>query len=222
MSPNHKPPYTSFNNWFLVPFVIWVLTGGLVQILLDRQTLFALFNGRHTPFLDVAMYYGTMMGEGVFSALVLLMLLALPSFRNWWYFAAALLSNVLPALFTQWMKSLVDAPRPLRFFNEATWIHTLPEWPRLMQRSFPSGHTTAAFSLFCFLAMVLTPRYKWAGVLFFCMALFTGITRMYLAAHFFIDVYVGSIIGVLFAILVLVVMQRYPYYFLRTPKRAHE
>jgi membrane-associated phospholipid phosphatase len=215
MSTTAKHPYTSYNPFFLYPFLVWVIAGGLAQLFFDRQQLFAQFNTHHTRFLDVLMFYGTQLGEGIWGSLVMLMLLGMKSFRNWWYFGAALLCNLLPALLTQWVKSLVNAPRPLNYFHDAPWIHSLPEWPRLLERSFPSGHTCAAFSLFCFLALILTPKFRWIGMVFFLLGLFVGYTRMYLAAHFFADVYVGSIIGVIFTILVVSLMRKYPHYFFR-------
>ncbi|RYZ48512.1 MAG: phosphatase PAP2 family protein, partial [Sphingobacteriales bacterium] len=57
------------------------------------------------------------------------------------------------------------------------------------------------------------PRYRWLAVVFFVLAMAVGYSRIYLAAHFFIDVYVGSIIGVVFTILVVMLMRRYPGYF---------
>ncbi len=214
-----KPPFTSFNKYFLVPFILWLIAGGIAQICFDKQTLFAFFNTHHRVWLDGFMYGATQLGEGIFITIVLLLPLAFSRFKNWWYLAAALLCNVVPALLVQWVKSAVNAPRPLLFFTNASWIHTLPEWPRLMHRSFPSGHTSAAFALFCFLAFILTPRYKWFGLLFFFLALLVAYTRMYLAAHFFVDVYVGSIIGVLFTILVLLLMRRHPQYFFSRQKQ---
>ena len=50
------------------------------------------------------------------------------------------------------------------------------------------------------------------------MAMLVGYSRVYLAAHFVLDVYVGSIIGVFFTILVLAVMRRYPQYFYKRRK----
>lgn len=220
MTSSPQRLYTSYNSWFLAPFIGWLLVGAAAEYFIGREGLFRLFNGHYNPLLDRVMFFATLMGEGLFSVLVLLMLMALPAFRSGWYFTAALLGNVLPALLTQWIKGVVDAPRPLRFFQEASWIHTLPEWPRLMQRSFPSGHTTAAFSLFCFLSLVLSPKYKWVGAVFFALALLSGISRMYLAVHFFIDVYVGSIIGVFFALAVVALMQRYAHFFVRKHPRV--
>ena len=75
-----------------------------------------------------------------------------------------------------------------------------------MERSFPSGHTSAAFTLFCLVAILLPRPYRYWGVVFFILALLIGYSRIYLAAHFFLDVYVGSIIGTIFTLIVLAIM----------------
>jgi membrane-associated phospholipid phosphatase len=71
----------------------------------------------------------------------------------------------------------------------------------LLRHSFPSGHTCAAFSLFTFLSLLASARYQPLGLLFFILAALVGYTRMYLAAHFFADVYAGSILGTIGTIL---------------------
>lgn len=213
MKQEVKPPYTSYNPYFLYPFVLWVLIGGFALVFFSRQNLFAVVNTNNTDFLDVTMVWITKMGEGVFGVFILILLLGLKSFRNWWYFSAAAFCNIIPALLTQGVKSAVNAPRPLNYFKEVTWLHHLPEWDRLMERSFPSGHTCAAFSLFCFLAFILVPRYKWAGFVFFVFALAVGYSRIYLAQHFFLDVYVGSVIGVILPIIVVALMRRHAHRF---------
>jgi membrane-associated phospholipid phosphatase len=219
MIRSETTPYSSINKWFLYPFIVWCLLGGIAILTFDEEFLFAFFNTHHTPILDIAMVFITRMGEGVFGGIVLLVLVALRGFRNWWYFTAAILCNVLPAVLTQVIKSWIDAPRPMSVYKDADWIHHLPEWETLLSRSFPSGHTCAAFCLYAFLAFVLTPKYKWYGTIFFALALLVGYSRMYLAAHFFLDVYIGSIFGVFFTILVVSLMKRYNHYFLKNSNR---
>lgn len=210
-----KAPYTSYNPYFLVPFGIWVISGGVLLSVFDKELLFTAANTNHTPFADGLMYYTTLLGEGGFITVLLLVLLGISRFRNWWYFTAAVGTGVLPSLVTQYIKRTVDAPRPLKFFNEAEWIHTLPQWPRLMEHSFPSGHTCGAFSLFCFLSLLLSERYRYWGILFFVFAAMVGYSRMYVAAHFFEDVYAGSILGVSFTLLVTAIMRRYEHLFFK-------
>jgi hypothetical protein len=160
------------------------------------------------------MPYITSMGEALFIIVVLTALMVFKERnRNLWYFIAATLSGVLPAVISQLIKSAESAPRPLKVLDKVSWIHILPEWPRLMERSFPSGHTTGAFSLFCFIALILPYKSRWYGALFFTLALSVAYSRMYLAAHFFVDVYAGSILGAGFSLLVVTVMNTCSHYF---------
>jgi membrane-associated phospholipid phosphatase len=57
--------------------------------------------------------------------------------------------------------------------------------------SFPSGHTTVAFS-FAFVLSHLFPRYS---VFFYAAAVFTGFERVMHSSHFFSDVCTGAVVG---------------------------
>ena len=210
-----QKPYTSYNIYFFIPFLLWVSLGGIALLIYDEKVLFASVNAHYYSSTDVLMYYVTTLGEGIISGVVLLLLLYMRSFRNWWYFSAAMLSNVLPPFIIQVIKHSVKAPRPLNYFKGAQWIHILPEWPRLMNNSFPSGHTCAAFCFFTLIAIFLRPGYKWLGMVFFFLAMLVAYSRLYLAAHFFIDVYVGSIIGTIFTTLIIFLLNRYQGYFFK-------
>src|SRR5690606_20926956 len=115
-----------------------------------NEAIFLFINQHHTLSLDTFVYRCTLLGAGSVIALVLFDLLRRHQLRNWRPFTAAIPCNILPALATQAIKRSVDAPRPLKFFDNAEWIHTLPQWPRLMEHSFPSGHTCGAFGFFTF------------------------------------------------------------------------
>ncbi len=204
-----QKPYTSYNPYFLIPFGIWLVVGGVLLATNGDEAIFRFVNLHHSSFLDVFMFRSTLLGEGLVIGLVLLVLLGLSRFRNWWYFTAAVVCNVLPSIITQVIKRSVDAPRPLKFFNEAAWIHSLPEWPRLMEHSFPSGHTCGAFGFFTLLALLLPPKHRIWGGLFIIFALLVAYSRIYLAVHFMVDVYVGSIIGTGFTLVIITLMNRY-------------
>lgn len=194
---------------------MWVLVGGLLLLTQGDETIFRFVNLNHSSFLDVFMYRSTLLGEGIVITLVLLLLLGMRRLRNWWYFTAAILCNILPSIITQVIKRSVGAPRPLKYFNEAEWIHSLPEWPRLMEHSFPSGHTCGAFGFFTFLALLLPDKYRVFGGIFFFAALLVAYSRIYLAVHFMVDVYVGSIIGAGFTLVIITLMNRYKAVFLK-------
>ncbi len=204
-----QKPYTSYNSYYIILFLLWVVVGGILQYFYTPEELFKAVNLNYSSTMDVLMYYFTMLGEGVVTTLVLLILLGISAYRNWWYFIAALASNLLPSFLIQYIKSSVGAPRPLKYFAEADWIHILPHWQHAFERSFPSGHTTSAFCFFTFISFLLTPRYRPWAIAFFALALTVAYSRMYLAVHFFADVYVGSIIGTAFTMLVFLVMNKY-------------
>jgi membrane-associated phospholipid phosphatase len=194
---NSKRPFTSYNRFFLLPFLVWIVVGAILLIRFDRRVLFGAVNMNHTEALDSVMYALTNLGDGIGIIFVLLLLVAIPKLRNWWYAVAAIACNAIPAIIIQILKGVFDAPRPFEYYKgDDTWIHFSEAWgEHLHYHSFPSGHSAGAFSLFCFLSCLLPRRYQWVGIPLFLLALTVGYTRMYLAAHFYADVYVGSVIG---------------------------
>ena len=88
----------------------------------------------------------------------------------------------------------------MRYFSDTAVVHTV-KWVTVHGScSFPSGHTTTAFAMFCFLALI--SKHKATGIIFMLMGLIAAWSRIYLAQHFFIDVYIGSIIGTLSSVFV--------------------
>ncbi|MBR9859547.1 phosphatase PAP2 family protein, partial [bacterium] len=66
--------------------------------------------------------------------------------------------------------------------------------------SFPSGHTTAAFCMFGFLALSMRSRaWKVCGIL---VGVSVGLSRMFLGQHYPEDVLAGAILGTVVVTLV--------------------
>ncbi len=185
----------AYNPYFHIPFLLWVVVGGILAYSFNKKELFAAVNTHYTPIADFLMYHITYMGQPEVIIPTLIALMFIPVFRTKWYFTAAVLGNITPLVMQQWLKRLFHSPRPLLYFNGDPWIHYLHQWPELTRNSFPSGHSQGAFSFFCFLTLLLPARYSKVGLLFFTLALMVCYSRLYLAAHFFEDVYTGSIIG---------------------------
>jgi membrane-associated phospholipid phosphatase len=195
-----------------------MVIGAIAILLGTKEELFFFFNGNHTSFLDAIMPYVTWLGEGVAIGIILFVFLGHKSFRNWWYFVAAASCTILASLLTQVVKSAFGAPRPLTYFTDQSLVHILPEWKHYTSRSFPSGHTCGAFAMFFLLSCLLPERYRKLAIVFFFLALSVGYSRMYLGAHFFADVYAGSIVGVGFSAIMLLVLRRYQPVFFRVKK----
>jgi membrane-associated phospholipid phosphatase len=199
-------PYSSYNLFFIIPFLIWVVIGGFVKFNNEDIPLFTLINQHHNSVSDVLMYYTTQLGDGGVITVMLLVLMLMKPMRNVWYFITATLCTAVAPIISQIIKHKVGADRPLQVLHDAAWIHMEPHWPKLYHNSFPSGHTTGAFCLFCFLSFLLPAGKKWIGLIFFEMAVAVGYSRIYVAAHFYTDVYAGSIIGTVTCVVMFAIM----------------
>jgi membrane-associated phospholipid phosphatase len=188
-----------------------MLLGALLLMFSSRDVIFRTANLNHSDFLDYFMFGLTELGDGIAATVILLLMPAIfKSCRNWWFVLAALICNVAPALLVQVVKSLVNAPRPLKYYElDPSWIHLREHWPRLFERSFPSGHSACIFSLCCFLAMILPKSVERWGLGFFILALLVAYSRMYVAAHFYADIFVGSLLGTLGTIFCFALMRRW-------------
>ena len=96
-----------------------------------------------------------------------------------------MLSNGVNAFF----KFLFHAPRPFWLSDNVT--------PMVTETSFgvPSGHAQNAASVWGFFATVT--KKTWIRVLFVCLILLIGVSRLYLGVHFLLDVLAGWLIGLL-------------------------
>lgn len=178
-----------------------------------RQDLFYAINTHYSPVADTLVYYLTFMGQAEVIIPVLLLLFIFRRFRNLWYFFAALLCNIVPFFVEQFLKAHFHTPRPKLLYYDRLWVHYSPDWPYLLHNGFPSGHSEGAFSLFCFLSLLLPAKCRGWGLVFFLLALSVCYSRIYLAAHFFEDVYAGSIIGVVFTTVIFSLMNKYKTFF---------
>lgn len=197
------------------------MVGAVLLIFFSKQQLFYTPNTHYNDWLNILLFYTTFMGQAEVIIPVLLALMLLRAYRNWYYFANAAVCNLIPFFLEQILKSVFDKPRPRLLFYDRLWMHYLPEWPVYLSRSFPSGHSTGAFSFFCFLSLMLPHRYRAFGLLFFILAMAVCYSRMYLAAHFFDDVYAGSLIGTVTTTLLFYYMEKNKGRFFSKTSAAH-
>jgi membrane-associated phospholipid phosphatase len=86
-------------------------------------------------------------------------------------------------------------------------IHKIEGVPVHRQHSFPSGHTSTAFTVALLLAAIMK-RKIWSYILPM-VAFLVGYSRVYLAQHFVTDVTVGMLVGILSAFLSLMIYDVY-------------
>ena len=186
------------NAPFFLPFLLWIVAGALLQAYFTHDDLFLAINRKHAPWADVAVTGITYIGDGITFAVMLAFILV---YRKYKLFFAAGTVLLLTTIIVQIAKHYYNEPRPSLYFADAnTLVHTV-KWVTVHGScSFPSGHTTTAFAMFTFLTLIC--RNKLAGFAFLTLALLAAHSRIYLAQHFFVDVYVGSIIGTISSLVV--------------------
>lgn len=189
--------------------MVWVVVGAVLHLAVGKVMLFRYINGAFTDAMNSIMYYTTWMGTAQFIVPVLMIPMLSERYRTRRYVALASACSLLPFVVLHVLKAAFAMPRPLHYYQHTTWVHVMPHWDRVFENSFPSGHTEGAFSLFCFLAAMTPYRYRFMGAVYFLVALAVGYSRIYLTAHFFEDVYAGSIVGVFFTLMAYEFMRRY-------------
>lgn len=161
------------------------------------------FNRFHSSFFDKFFEYATHLGDGYNATLIVIILLVV-RFR----FALLVgLSNIISGIITQLLKHTLfdDVVRPKKFFEGLHDIYLVPDIENHLYNSFPSGHSTCAFAMYFSIALIVKNK-RWK-LLCFIVALTAGYSRIYLSQHFFEDVYAGSVIGVITALITFMFVQ---------------
>ncbi len=189
------------NKTFFLLLLVWAVAGLVINLCWTQQTLFFAVNKHtalHDPVFNTIMPLWTNLGDGVFFAAACVIFLFV-SLRGAFASGIILLST---GLVVQLMKQVIFTGyhRPYEIFKGMGEIAMVEGYHPYLNNSFPSGHTTTAFALMAFLAMVWK-RPIWGAILFLA-ALVTAYSRLYLGQHNFIDVYVGSLLGSIISILV--------------------
>lgn len=156
------------------------------------------------------MPYLTDIGDGVFCVAISILALFFINIR----FGLALFSSyAIGGIAVQILKRFIftDRPRPWAAYADKYPIHLVPDFTPFTNNSFPSGHTATVFSMLT-LCILVYPKMQgiWQLILF-AVAILVAYSRIYLSQHYFVDVYVGSIAGILSSWLVYYYFYKYKY-----------
>lgn len=115
-------------------------------------------------------------------------------------------SIVFSTLFAQLSKNIFfkGAPRPALAIPDHSLFHSVTGVELHSLNSFPSGHTTTAFTIFLLGAILINK--KWVLPIGLLYAILAGYSRIYLAQHFPIDV-AGGIIAAILTVLISIAIQ---------------
>lgn len=187
------------NRQFLIGYLLCFLGGLAFLLYAGKANSFLYLNPYHNRVPDWFFTWFTYLGDGLFTVVVILLLV------YWRRFATAceaLSAFLLSALFAQIFKAFFSMPRPREYFNKGEYTgaynHFIEGVTGRGFSSFPSGHSTSIFALITVLALIEpNRRYK---LLYLLVGVSVGYSRIYLGQHFLPDVLAGSMLGLLTAV----------------------
>lgn len=169
--------------WAWVAAVHAIFISLAVPSYLYKFELFRMVNQDRGPFWDMVMDTATHLCDGYVWTFAFLLLLPVNGKR-----AVTGLKAMILLMVGVWvLKQIFYAPRPLSVLEGVRVVGR-----ELRQGSFPSGHTATIFA-------AVTLLYYWIGrraAPLFAVAAFCGLSRVYVGAHFPLDVVGGAYLGI--------------------------
>ncbi len=191
--------------WTFTVCAVFVAVPGIIGVLrLDHLALHMAVNRFHAPWADVLFPYFTELGNGLMPATVALILL----WKSWRSFLMVGLSALFSAIVVQSLKHFVfgDIDRPSMFLAKMPGLHVVIGMDLHHHFSFPSGHSTTAFSMCAALAVVVGKPVP--AALLAVLAALLAFSRVYLSQHFSEDVLAGALVGTVVTIGVYFLLYR--------------
>ena len=181
--------------------------GLTLLIFLNKGEAVLLVDYYHLDFLDFFFKTITTFGEftGFLISLFILLFIT-KKFKNK-YVITLIMSALLSLGISQFSKHVLFSSehRP-SFYYDLTQVDGEEQHKN---NSFPSGHTTAAFTFITVLAIGL--KRSWIQLLIPFLGSLVAFSRIYLGQHFLMDVVVGAILGIFIATLSFYFINKYWY-----------
>ena len=205
------------NAVFISLSLILAIVLGLALLYIPKGELHLLLCDRHTPARDIFYRYYTHLAEW-FPYVVCVLLLLFSRIGDGVCASAAM---IFSAMTTQLFKHIINAPRPVTWFEQHLPDIQLPLVEGVQMNywfSFPSGHTTSFFALALVVSIVATNHNSQITnhklqialqIILVFLAALGAYSRIYLSQHFSADVFAGIIVGVLISILSYAIFMRF-------------
>ncbi|WP_299576814.1 phosphatase PAP2 family protein [uncultured Sunxiuqinia sp.] len=187
---------------FLYAYGVFLVLGIIVFLTTQHGDVVLFLNRYSRIEWDGFVEFLTDLGLGTYVAGAMVLLL----FWKIRYGLTGLVTLGLVGIFTNLLKKGVfdERMRPFNYFYYDDFHRFIYTAELNYHYSFPSGHTMTIFAAMSLMAYFAGKR--WIGLLFFVLALSIGFSRIYLLQHFFLDVYVGSFVGVICTVLALMLL----------------
>lgn len=179
---------------FFKEFILWLSD-------IDARLLL-IVNGAHSPFFDSVMW--CISGRWIWVPFYAVLAYLLFRRMSWKRASICLVTIGLIILAADQTCATLIRPeigrlRPANLNNPlSSFVHVVNGY-RGGRYGFPSCHAANTFALAVFMSLVI--RHKWFTVMMFSWAFVVSYSRMYLGVHYFGDLFCGTTIGSLFAVL---------------------
>ncbi len=187
------------NGVYLGLYLLTIMTAAYFLLSYNKILIHEMLNyWVGNPAVNTFYKYFTHVGDGIFAVSVGVFVLFFNRKRG----AYVLIAYALAGITSSTIKYFFNYVRPFHYFvyyRKHYTLNLVDGVDMLGERSFPSGHSTAAFVVFS--ALAFSTENKMAKVVFFIIALNAAFSRIYLSQHWLVDVLMGSIIGITYAIL---------------------
>lgn len=198
----------SIVRWFTAGWLLLAGVAAVAVLTTDKLELHRALNSRHTAVGDAFFRFYTHLGDGLVPTGLAILLLFVKDLRA---FMMLGLSCGLSAIAVQSLKRSVfaDHDRPGRFRDALGEMDWVPGIEQMQHFSFPSGHSTCAWSMCLALAVIIGSRKSVLPLLL--IAALLAFSRVYLSQHFTEDILAGSVLGTFTAIAVHHWLYRSPF-----------
>ncbi|SNR15367.1 phosphatase PAP2 family protein [Tenacibaculum jejuense] len=174
-----------------ITYFVFFFASVLLVALYNKADLHLILNSYHSSFFDVFFKYSTFLGDGIMFAVLAIIFLFVKRKMTLVFVVGGLLTLVI----THFFKKIIfkGVARPAEFLGLEN-LHLIDGVKIAFWNSFPSGHTITAFTIFAILCLYFrkcVSQYIWI-----LLAIIAGISRVYLSQHFLMDIFVGSILGI--------------------------
>lgn len=184
-------------RFFLFPFSLFLIFGFALVLAVGNVELFLWQNQFYSHFADQFFLKITHLGDAALAFAVVFILLRVSLRESLTFLMITLLLMFLTTLLKRYI--FPEIGRPVEYFEFQKVIRLAHGYYPPGLYSFPSGHSATAFSLFLYLSFLTKNQAVKLGL--FLVALTVSYSRIYLSAHFPVDVVAGSLIGVTITIL---------------------
>jgi len=196
--------FVSDSKVFIIVYFIFIILVSFLIAYWGKINVHLYINQHFTSlFADLFFKYATFLGDGIFAALFLIVLLLKDKKWVLEFGIAWLLLTIIVQLMKRVIFKDIDRPGAIIGYEN---LHLVEGVKLHLHNSFPSGHTATAFAIFLFLTMKIKSVF-WQLV-FAILAITVAFSRVYLSQHFVTDVLFGSIIGFLSTFFAVYLIER--------------